>query len=287
MKKFAIASIIALASTAALSQVAITGGLNVGVAHDGTTTSLGSNQSSANHITFTATEALGQGLKVSAELNMRFDPTSGEQTRAAENVSLAVDGAFGQVKAGRFTNVVAGPIGTYSPFGTDVNGNATTLVPTRNNSTIAYTTPNFGGLRGAISRSFDSGTVGATDHGTEVAVTYSAGPLSVLVGYTETLSKADTVKSYAVAYDLGVARVSGIYADGKTQDQTSLGVAVPMGAVTLKGGYLVTDQAGAADVKRIAVGANYTLSKRTMLIADMNKDTDVDAAYYVGLRHTF
>jgi predicted porin len=257
-----------------------------------------------NPITVTDVEKFVTDFEASEDGTASYTPSCAMDANGndafAQNVSIALSGAFGEVKAGRFTGVVAGPLGGYDPFGTDNNGIAMTFPQTRNNGMIAYTSPSFGGLKVAVQATLKNNNTTTTNtgagvfakNGTEVAVTYAAGPLSAMYGYTKhgisVNGEQPVTNTVGAAYNFGVARVSFMYGDTSAfeRQETAIGVSAPMGAVTLKGGYLRQDNNGTVK-NRVALGANYALSKRTTLMADMNKDTGVDAVFYFGARHSF
>ena len=133
-----------------------------------------------------------------------------------------------------------------------------------------------------------------------------AGSLAV-AAVEETKVKQDSVLA---SYDFGVARVVYTYNNTKTSPLTAanelkrtdntLGVAVPLGTITLLGQYGTGTQkaVGTADdkLKGLQLGAVYTLSKRTNVYAvygdGENKDgatgrKATDEVWALGLRHSF
>jgi predicted porin len=305
MKKTLIA-LAALAATGAFAQssVSLTGGLDAGVMRSAGATSVNTISAPGTNLTFTAVEDLGAGLKATAFVNVRFNPATGQNTSNgaadpatdgfAQNVSFAVDGGFGQIKAGRFTGVIQGPIGNFDPFGTDDTGVVITgaLVPVRNNGMVAYTTPSFAGLKGAVQWTAKTNNAGATKNGVEGVVLYNNGPIAALAGITQTLTDTKAT-SLAASYDLGFVKPMFAYAkndngSAANTKQTAIGLTAPFGAFLVKAGYRVTDTDGAAEVKRNSLGVTYTLSKRTSLIADTwDQNGATERSYYVGVRHTF
>ncbi len=319
----------ALAATGAFAQssVTISGGLNVGYGSTAGVASFSSNQAAANHVTFTSSEDLGGGLRATASINVRFNPTTGwnisngggalvndPTTTAdpdvndafAQNVALGLSGPFGQIRLGRFTGVIQAPLGGYDPFGTDTNGVAITPtnIASRANGMISYNTPTINGFTLWVQSTQKNNNLAAeaataaTKNGTEVAVTYAQGPLSVLVGNSNgpTGNKGN---AFGASYNLGVAVPRIAYAKTETAagvetKETMLAVSVPLGAFTLKAGHrTIAISNVTTDVKRTALGVTYALSKRTSILADTHKETGNTTAatnkqaYYLGLRHTF
>ena len=304
MKKTLIA-LAALAATGAFAQssVSLTGGLDAGVMRAAGATSVNTISAPGTNLTFTAVEDLGAGLKASTVVNVRFSPASGANVSNgsadpatdafAQNVFFALDSGFGQIKAGRFTGVIQGPIGNFDPFGTDDTGVVITgaLVPVRNNGMVAYTTPTFAGLKGALQWTSKTNNASAKN-GVEGVVLYNNGPIAALAGLTQTITDTKAT-SLAASYDLGFVKPMFAYAkndngSAANTKQTAIGLTAPFGAFLVKAGYRVTDTDGAAEVKRNSLGVTYTLSKRTSLIADTwDQNGATKRGYYMGVRHTF
>ena len=327
MKKHLIAAAVAAAfAVPVMAQVTVSGGLNVGYGSTAGVASFSSNQAAANHVTFTATEDLGGGLRATASINVRFNPTTGfnvsngggalpatagndgpnEFDAFAQNVALSLSGPFGQIRLGRFTGVIPGPLGSYDPFGTDANGVAISgnNIAARGNGMISYNTPTINGLTVWLQSTLKNNnlateaTTAATKNGTEVAVTYSQGPISILAGNSNgpTGIKGN---AFAASFNLGAAVPRIAHAKTETTanvetKETMLGVSVPLGAFTLKAGHKITEISNVTvDVKRNSVGGTYALSKRTSILADIHKETGNTTAatnkqaYYLGLRHSF
>ena len=328
MKKslIALAALAATGVVSAQSSVTISGGLNVGYGSTAGVASFSSNAGGGNHVTFTSSEDLGGGLRATASINVRFNPTTGYNTgnggaalpatagadgpnefdAFAQNVTLGLSGPFGQIRLGRFTGVIQGPLGGYDPFGTDANGVgiSPTHIVARGNGMIAYNTPTINGFTLSVqstqknnNTATDAATA-ATKNGTEVAVTYGQGPLSLHFGNSNGLTGTKG-NAFGASYNLGVAVPRIAHAKTETvagveTKETMVGVSVPMGAFTFKAGHKITEVSNVTtDVKRTAFGVTYALSKRTSMLADTHKETGNTTAatnkqaYYVGLRHTF
>ena len=119
-----------------------------------------------------------------------------------------------------------------------------------------------------------------------IAALYDNGPISAVLDYENLKiygvsgdSKFDLYVAGA-SYDFGVAKLSGYYEHTKGKDNAQgikgdgwmLGVSAPIGPVTLKASYVdgkdKSDGVDKNDCKKYAVGAEYSLSKRTALYAD-------------------
>jgi len=329
MKKslIALAALAAVGVASAQSSVTLSGGLNIGYGSTAGVKTVANNQGAANHLTFTASEDLGGGLRATGAINIRFNPATGynignggsalpttagaddpdEFDAGAQNIFLGIAGGFGEIRLGRFTNVVQGPLGGYDPFGTDSNGvgSDSAHLVSRTNGSIAYLSPVVSGFQLAVQTSLmnnntaaDAATA-ATKSLTEVAVTFSQGPIKAMVGTQSSLIDTKS-NAFAFSYDLGVATPSVAYVKSETSagvehTSTAIGVSIPMGALRLKAGHRIlgTSTTGTADIKRTSLGATYSLSKRTSLLADTHKESGNTTAatnkqaYYLGVRHTF
>ena len=174
---------------------------------------------------------------------------------------------------------------------------------------LQYTTPNFGGIVATVGMrnvSTDASHVnGATSAGkaksaqSQATVGYSAGPLALGVGYgtREVTADGTTGKNeadlmwVAGSYNLGMAKVSVSYGTREHTDTTSgtsvkdadialttVGVSVPMGAITLHAFmYDGEDERSVATttgvkLKGHQLGAQYALSKRTFAYLVMGED---------------
>jgi predicted porin len=145
---------------------------------------------------------------------------------------------------------------------------------------------------------------------TEVALRYRSGPLALGVGFTKNAGTAPSSKDNAEgkdvltvggAYDFGVAKVGLTYTNvdayGTTpeSERWSTAVRVPItSAARLKLGYEDQKFKGGTSTQAVAFGGEYTLSKRTMVFAeigqvdsDLAKSDEKDATYMLGIKHSF
>jgi predicted porin len=157
----------------------------------------------------------------------------------------------------------------------------------RANNSIAYYTPSFGGFTVSGMYSFggeNTNLAKAAGTMTSVKLAYANGPLTIALanqvtkggvatgGATADAEKI-TTNFLAGAYDLGAAKLSAGYKTDKasfypdTFKSTILGVAAPMGAVTLKASYVARKLGSNKVGNQVALGAVYDLSKRTSLYA--------------------
>lgn len=326
MKKTLIALAALAAGTAfAQSTVTISGGVAVGLQHTAgkesgavSVNGLKNIDAAGNNLTFAVVEDLGGGLKASATINSRFDPTDGSQgawqgTRFAQNVKLAVAGGFGEVAMGRFNAPVDAMRGGWDLFnaagasadaGYGAFGHASDA-STRYNGTLQYTSPVFSGFKVAAATAFKDNTAGSGNVA-EVALSYVNGPISAGLGFTKNAgaTKEKDVVTLGGSYNFGVAKVALTHANVKNDQtvaaddikRTSLHVSAPVASnIVLKAGFeRINSDVTNADSTVVAVGADYILSKRTKVILDAwkkNSDTaatdDKGMSYVLGLKHTF
>ncbi|WP_416560251.1 porin [Limnohabitans sp. yimb22184] len=158
----------------------------------------------------------------------------------------------------------------------------------RANNSVAYYSPSFSGFTVSGMYSFGGeNTAAAKKAGTmtSVKLAYANGPLIAAYGnqvtkggVTNAANDAGddqkiTTNFLAGSYDLGVAKLSAGYKTDKasfyadTFKSTILGVAAPMGALTLKASYVARKLGSDKVGNQVAFGGVYDLSKRTSVYA--------------------
>ncbi|MBS3996086.1 MAG: porin [Hydrogenophaga sp.] len=327
MKKYLVPTVAILASYAALAQsnATISGGVVIGLKHasakaNGTPSrnSLENLDAGGSHITFRALEDLGSGLKASALLNYRFNPTDGSTGAGHDhfaNTRLSLSGSFGAVSMGRFwgpvDSLLRPSLDVYIPLGlgTSVFGGPLDA-STRYNGMLMYETPEIKGFVAGLAFVPKASMASKKVNTTELALRYKAGPLALGLGITKNAGAGPSAKdnlegkdvlTVGGAYDFGVARAGLTYshvdAYGTTaeSDRWSAAVRVPLsGVARLKLGYENQKFKGGARTSAVALGGEYSLSKRTMLFAETGKvssDTpsrdETGLTYIAGIKHSF
>ena len=143
---------------------------------------------------------------------------------------------------------------------------------------------------------------GTLAKGNAIGVRYAAGPLTVDADSTKQKLNAaatTTMKErtrVSAQYNLGVARVgfgqenSKTFAGVKTTE-TIMGVAVPMGAITLGATAGSSKVDGSAKASGTEFGVKYDLSKRTSVAAQMGSfkkaDTSKQSITRIRMDHSF
>ena len=310
----------AVTAASAQSTVTLSGSVALGILTDGTTkatqrTNVGVlDGSTSNMFVFTAKEDLGGGMEATAVIQNRVNEFNAD--RASGDYFINVSGGFGQVRLGKFT---FNSNSSFNPFNTRtvsrLDGNASAFLA---NNVVQYSSPAFSGLTATIAFVPEQSSTGTSGMGAKV--NYAAGPLAVQLA-TSTAPNALTtgtearVDSLGVSYDLGAAKLfmttfdqragvsaalgAGVATTDRTNNVallaekgTSIGITVPMGALTLKAG-LMDRKVNDASLDRSSFGAEYSLSKRTTLIAELgNSKAAVTGAnkrtnYFIGAQHTF
>jgi len=186
----------------------------------------------------------------------------------------------------------------------------------RTTNTVGYKTPNLGGFTANVAVGL--GEAGTAGRDVGVNAEYTAGPIYAGIAYDKINAGTSTfgattgavdgnsLVNAGFAYNFGVVRPMVSYAKSKTRtgsavnsDALSFGLTAPVGPVVIKAQYTQrnTDAAPlagvAADVKlkKLGVGIDYFLSKRTKVYLDgaQVKETNLttNSAFALGVRHDF
>lgn len=272
------------------------------------------------------TEDLGNGLKANFVLESGFNSDTGAAVgdQFGRNAYVGLSGGFGAVAMGRqYTAYDALRGATNNQY--DSNFATTTTVwnngvrdyTNRASNSISYTSPNFGGISGAVVLGLGENKATGLDatENYSAHIKYANGPLVVGYAYqvensrTAAVPAANTVDRkynlFAASYDFGVAKLTGGYnqakQSGDKDKEYQVGVIVPFGAAAVSVGYSRSnsDIAGLNGDKGTGVSllGTYDLSKRTRLYAGL-ASTKVEAVFIatdiyktttagVGVRHIF
>lgn len=317
MKKTLVALAVLAASGASFAQVTMTGEFTWGYKATTIDTGTGGGDSAKSasgfgvdysNINFTVNEDLGAGTKL--EVRMGLDgadrSNDGGTAMAGQNAYIKLVNGASTLKLGTLQNddyLSEGIAGLGNPVW--INQDDHVFTKHSNADRIEYSY-NLGaitlgyqfleaasGINEGAGISGDASVVGQPRN--LIQATYAAGPLTANLGlgvYSNELDNSkDTSKNiarFAVAYDLGMAKLGLAYANTKktrgSSVDTFVAAAVPLGALTLGIDYArrTTDFDGVAtgDGTRTGygIGAAYALSKRTQLVANYrNWDAVVDA----------
>lgn len=313
MKKTLIALAVVAVSGAAFAQSSVTvyGKVDIGISNaiGGNAAApakaeTGLNEASGSRLGFRGTEDLGGGLKANFILEHRFQPDTGAQTNAAAfwhgRSIVGLSGGFGKVDFGRDYSAAFWTASGADVFGYDgvasnaniTNAGGTNL--TRLPNGIFYTSPTMGGFTAQGSYSFKETAAAGVKNATSVRLAYAAGPLSASVAASKNANNTD-YSAFGAAYDFGMAKANLLISKGETVagadiDGMTLGLVVPMGAITLKASYGTLEVANVKTVSQLGLGARYALSKRTDVYTSYarNSKATVDkTGFEIGLQHNF
>jgi predicted porin len=331
MKKslLALAVLGAFAGTAsAQSSVTIYGLLDLAITkgNGGTAPNVGANgtskawimkQSASSRLGFRGNEDLGGGLSAQFQIEHRFTPDDGAAANpfwAGRTYVQLTSAAAGSVYLGREYDPAFWPAVKSDPFGWDGVGQISSMQyagyadtcsgsSVRTSNTLGYKSPNLGGLTAQAALSLGEGAAGC---GRQVGgnVEYAGGPLYVAAGFAKTSEGATdghSLFNVAAHYDLGMVKLIGYFARGKTgvnANDTNKFVQIaatsPIGGGKLKAAYGRLDpQGNDNNITKFSIGYDYPLSKRTNVYADLGLGrSDVTGAtnnnaYAFGLKHVF
>lgn len=250
------------------------------------------------------TEDLGGGLKASFNMEEAINLGNGatDANTYQRNAYMALSGNFGEVYAGRRLSPEFYAVATYELTGaanySAVAGTFGFTGASRNDSFIAYTTPNMGGFSATLGTKLpgnDTAPVAGVNNGsTQLNVIYNKGPLAAALGYEKTDNAAENNVSLGGSYDFGMAKVAvGFYDPAGVKRGFSLGATVPVGAAASVTLDAARDTGSAVQVTNWVLEGKYNLSKRTFAYAVVyNAGATVAGADSVittglGVRHNF
>jgi hypothetical protein len=259
MKKTLIA-LAALASTAAMAQVAITGSFHGGILATGAAGATGDAQVSTlgggvNAINMAAVEDLGGGMNAGLTAQIRFNAATGDRNSAGTGNALFhamnayVGGGFGTVRIGKIaeaSNCGFDPWGCTGGASLSAGTGVSALIAAGTQaSSLSYTTPTIAGF----SASYQTTLTTRVNERTVLNLSYTAGPLSLqylrsessanvagdpalLMTSTTPYSPAALTaapitdadgqgQSIGVSYDLKVAKLSFVNAQTKNPAKTT------------------------------------------------------------------
>lgn len=316
---------LALSPAFAQSQVSIYGIIDQGIsgANDGTTPGAylpGRGPAdtrvikagNASRIGFRGNEEISPDLYARFQLEHRFLAETGAPSNASvfwlgRSVMALGSKTYGEIYAGReyspafWVALEADP--TYWSYVSQL-GSAYTYANYRavpasveaNNirwaNSVGYKSPKIGGLTFELARAFGST---AREANTAGQVQYRSGPLWLGAAF-DRLNSNTHMELLAAGYDLGWVRPTATYARAKggvngSAKSFSLAANMPTGFGRAYAQYGRLQQANGQDAAMLGLGAEYVLSKRTLVYANLGTAKRDGAtrttAYDVGIKHTF
>ncbi len=331
MKKTLIALAVLAASGAAFAQstATISGSISVGVMDTGAAgakSAVASLGGGANAVNIVTLEDLGGGLKGGFDSQIRFNAATGDRNSSGtgnalfHNANAYLSGAMGTVRIGKIAEDsncgfdpygCTGGAGLIAGYFTATNGITGLIAAGTQAQSVRYESPTVGGFSARYQTSVST----RANERTVLNLAYANGPLAVqylqsknsanvagdVVGGTPAITDVKGKgTSIGASYDLGVAKLAVFNAKTEnasgttTKDITGYTASVPMGAVTLLAGFAKDKKAAADADTKFGFGANYALSKRTTIGADVFKDENLKNAtgsastgFVTRVRHTF
>lgn len=274
-------------------------------------------------------EDLGNGLKAIFQAEFQFSPDEASTLTSGRDSWIGLDGSFGKLRFGSMSTTYKASGAMIDPmWRTAFDSRDSLLISSLHSSTgddgqgratnaIGYDTPDFNGLSGALTYSFDSdcpvgsATGCADDDSYSLGGRYNNGPALVFVDYvTSDMGDSDDAWKLGGKYSFGDIAVFGQYefdgglistgsgvAGNTTEDADvwTLGGTYTMGNVLLTASYAQGDDDNSpafnAEYDAWRLAGAYNFSKRTMAYAGFNQ-VDADAFgewdhFAVGMRHKF
>ncbi len=279
----------------------LTGQVNSsGTPINGSQWTAGGNEWGTSLFGFKGTEDLGGGLKALFTLESGFSSANGVANGGGvlwnRRSLVGLSGDFGTLKIGRDLTLPSDVVWSLDPAGQQAMSTST-LVKGRNwpqtSNQVQYTTPDmsgffaqgmygFGGVAGSTNDASSSGFLLAyVKAGLELKAMYDVahdanGQYSSLFQYSKELTLGatytfDKVKLFAGYQNLSAPAVIGTQGNPDQADQFWLGINYQVTpALTLIGaGYHVNLDQNTGNANLLMLGANYNLSKRTLLYASI------------------
>ncbi|MEY8688702.1 MAG: porin, partial [Leptothrix sp. (in: b-proteobacteria)] len=211
--------------------------------------------------------------------------TNNPNVQIFRNSWVGLNTNAGAVQMGRFLAPFQELNGNYDAFGTDTVGsvhvnafNTGAAGNVRVNSALEYRSPVLGGAQ-VLLMTADTNAQGIatpTVRPFSAAVSFNQGPVSLGVGTDKKANDLKTLGVYGKFTLPSNAAVMFQYEKGDVSATTtskgySISTKVPVGAFDLKAGYLTVKPSVGASQKKLGLGVDYNLSKRTQLYVDMGK----------------
>ena len=277
-------------TAAAQSSVTIFGAVDVGVrsvTNDGVTLrSMSTSGYSPSAIGFRGVEDLGDGLSASFWLEGQtfVDTGTMDSTKFfGRRATMGLTGRFGEVRLGRDLNPSYLNLGTFDAFGNLGIGSNVPMYNAalksgvntvyRTDNAVSYFTPAMGGFYAHVMAAPSEGAAtGGLYKAVRVGYADAKLNVSAATGSTTTGTSNDfTQTNVGASYDLGVAKVMGIYNLQKfgaaQQTLVGIGANVPFGDFwqLRASAQRATSSGVALEGNLYALGGVYLLSKRTAL----------------------
>lgn len=286
----AVAGAFAAPAFAATSNVDVYGIMNIAIQD---TDAAGSDMTildNTSRIGFKGTEDLGGGLKAVWQVEQALGGNgavigNGPAGFATRNTFVGLSGGFGTALMGRHDTPYKLGTGSLDIFGdTIADYNLGRLGQQlvnnthdhRNGQALAYISPTVAGFHAAVAVVLSNGEAGSALNNNEaidalsMTAVYANGPIFGSLSYQDAKVLNNDAWKVGLGYTMGDAKVGFVYES--TNDGTAANAdtkawlvngSYAMGPITLKAQYGKNDNAAAASGTAFALGADYSLSKRT------------------------
>lgn len=309
---------------AAQSSVTVFGILDLSMRHlkgAGSLTLLQNEGRSASRLGFRGVEDLGGGMKAGFHIEHGLNPDDGSADSVfwQRRATVSLMGGFGEVRLGRHKWADRTIQDDLDPFGTSgmpaltrVYHSLGLAVPNRADNYVGYYLPAMGGFYGNFDVALAEGTDANKGYAGRIGYKTKTMNLSAAYGKHGAGNKLTSL-TVGGSYDFGAVALMGLYTKNErgADDQSifNIGAYVPMGQ-----GKLILSAASAdgngtnKDAKLLALGYDYSMSKRTTLYTTVGRISNDGTAtfslngtkgvaavtaggnstgYEVGVRHTF
>jgi len=266
----------------------------------------GDNGAVYTDLVISGSEDLGNGLTASFKYHTYYDQLSsvndddddnGSEANASEaaaDMSVAISGDFGTIKAGRFESFAEGVMDAFANIeginAVDLEAGDSALAP-RANSSIAYVSPAMNGLSIGVSTTEVDGDMNVAH---EIMVKYSNNGLTVMASKSD-IDNDEDHRAVAVSYKIGDLELRATKSERTVENDTTnvleesdykmIGAKYTMGSNVISAG--MADDEG---TDKWLVALTHNLSKNTSVYAGLynsdNGDTDVDTTV-VGISQKF
>jgi len=263
----------------------------------GTQQQLTTGNLSPNFLTVSANEDLGGGLKANVTFQNLIDRSAFNPLGVKATVS---SDSMGELTVGNWLDplfLALAPHSAKTDGGSNIGGFVTPYFASNISgiwvqNQVAYTTPDFGGLKAtAFIRTGEVPGNSATGGASGFTASYSAGPFGFAAGTSDRRDATNNAIKATVAggsYDMGAVKVGVIYMSSKDgsvsnmkKDSYGVNFSVPVDALTVSLGHYQTEVSTTTNKGQVTVLTGlYALSKRTSLFANVEAVQNTGAAVY-------
>lgn len=257
----------------------------------------------ASRLGFRGVEDLGGGMKASfwIEHGLNADDGSFGGNFWQRRATVSLSGGFGEVRLGRHKYSNRLVLDDFDPFSTsgmaDVSRVFTSLgliaAPSarnfsgtfinRGNNQIGYHLPAMGGVYGSVDLNAGEGV--NADKAITGRLGYKSGPMHFAVGYGQH-GATGKLKNMIIggSYDIGGVLLMGSYTENKRgsakQKVATLAAVATMGSHKFTGSYAKAGGLATAKADLLAVGYDYSLSKRTSVYGTLARTNNKEATRF-------